>query len=292
MTLNGISCHERGSPALLLMEIHSREKTILDRIVEARRESIAKRKRVLPEVALEIAVEKKTPPPHDFPGALSRDSFNIIAELKKASPSRGVIREEYAPAAIAADVERAGAAALSVLTEEDFFSGSLGDLKEARKATQIPILRKDFIIDPWQVWETRAAGADSFLLIAAILSDVALRELLELGRSLKMEPLVEVHRRDELDRVVSAGAHIIGVNNRDLRDFHVRIETSLDLIEAIPEDCIAVSESGLHTHDDLARLRRAGFDAFLIGEHIMKSVDPAKPLRDLLGTPGAGSAAT
>lgn len=269
------------------MDSNSHGKNILDRIVEARRESIAHRKRVLPDVALKIAVQK-VDPPRDFPGALSRDGYNIIAEMKKASPSRGVIRAEYAPEALAPNLEAAGAAALSVLTEEDFFSGSLADLKAVRKVTQIPILRKDFIIDPWQVWEARAAGADSFLLITAILADELLRELLELGRSLKMEPLVEVHSRAELDRAVAAGARIIGVNNRDLRNFEVRLETSLDLIDAIPEDCIAVSESGLRTHDDLARLRSAGFDAFLIGEHLMKQADPCVPLRELIGPVGAG----
>ena len=265
------------------MQTTSREKTILDRIVDARRLSIAHRKRVLPEVALKIAVEKKAPPALDFAAAVSRDGLNVIAELKKASPSLGLIREEYSPAALAAQLQQAGAAALSVLTEEDFFLGSLADLKEARKAVQIPILRKDFIVDPWQVWEARAAGADSFLLIAAVLSDAALIELLQLGRSLKMEALVEVHSRDELDRVLRAGARVIGVNNRDLRNFQVRLETSLELIEAIPENCVAVSESGLRAHDDLSRLRAAGFDAFLIGEHLMKSPDPAAALRSLLG---------
>lgn len=264
------------------METISRERTILDRIVEARRESIAHRKRVLPDVALKLAVGK-VDPPRDFPAALSRTGFNVIAELKKASPSRGVIRADYAPADLAPKLEAAGAAALSVLTEEEFFSGSLADLKAARKPTHIPVLRKDFIIEPWQVWETRAAGADAFLLIAAILSDETLRELLELGRSLGMEPLVEVHTREEVGRVIAAGARIIGVNNRDLRNFNVRVETSLELVEAIPEECIAVSESGLRTHDDLARLRGAGFDAFLIGEHLMKEPDPATPLRALIG---------
>ncbi|HEX4073773.1 MAG TPA: indole-3-glycerol phosphate synthase TrpC [Candidatus Acidoferrales bacterium] len=260
----------------------SRERTILDRIVEARRESVAHRKRVLPDVALKLAVGK-VDPPRDFPGALSRAGLNVIAEIKKASPSRGVIREDYAPADLAPNLEGAGAAALSVLTEEEFFSGSLGDLKAARKAVSIPVLRKDFIIDPWQVWEARAAGADAFLLIAAILGDQPLRELLDLGRSLGMEPLVEVHTREELGRVIAAGARVIGVNNRDLRDFNVRVETSLELVEAIPEECIAVSESGLRTRDDLARLRSVGFDAFLVGEHLMKEPDPAVPLRALIG---------
>ncbi len=273
------------------METVSHAKNILDQIVEKRRESIAHRKRVLPDVALKIAVEKGDPP-RDFAAALSRDAYNVIAELKKASPSLGMIREDYAPAALAAEVEAAGAAALSVLTEEDFFSGSLTDLKAARKATKIPVLRKDFIVDPWQVWEARAVGADSFLLIAAILNDAALSELLALGRSLKMEALVEVHSREELNRVVAVGARIIGVNNRDLRDFEVRIETSLELVEAIPEDCIAVSESGLHSHDDLSRLRLAGFDAFLIGEHLMKSANPGAKLHALLGTSAANGSIT
>lgn len=270
------------------MDTGARMKSILDRIVEARRESIAHRKRVLPEVALKIAVEKKASPPRDFPAAITREEMNIIAELKKASPSRGVIREEYAPAALAVELEQAGVAALSVLTEEDFFSGSLGDLKEASKVTHVPILRKDFIVDPWQVWETRAAGADSFLLIVAILPEAALQSLLELGRSLKMEPLVEVHTRPELDRALAAGARILGVNNRDLRNFQVHIETSLELIEAIPEGCIAVSESGLQSHADLARLRHAGFDAFLIGEHLMKGDDAAQAFRALREAPAAG----
>ena len=268
------------------METDSRSKNILDRIVRARHESIAHRKRVLPEVALKIAVEKKVAPPRDFAAALSRDSINIIAELKKASPSRGVLRQEYAPAVLAEALERAGAAALSVLTEEDFFSGSLADLKEASRVTKIPILRKDFIVDPWQLWETRASGADTYLLIAAILSDAALRELLTLGRSLKMEPLVEVHTRAELDRVLAADARIIGINNRDLRDFQVHLETSLTLVEAIPEECIAVSESGLRSNEDLLRLRQAGFDAFLIGEHLMTDPDPAVSLRALMGPSG------
>ena len=179
------------------METNARSKNILDTIVEARRVSVAHRKRVLPDVALKIAVEKKVPPPRDFAGALTRPGLNVISELKKASPSLGVIRENYSPSVLAAGLEAAGAAALSVLTEEDFFLGSLGDLKEASKVVKIPVLRKDFLIDPWQVWETRAAGADSFLLIAAVLDDETLRELLELGHTLKMEPLVEVHSGEE-----------------------------------------------------------------------------------------------
>jgi indole-3-glycerol phosphate synthase len=264
------------------MKTSSQERTILDRIVDARRASVAHRKRVLPDVALKIAAEKNEPA-RDFFGALARDGvFNVIAELKKASPSKGLLRENYAPADLAAALAGAGAAALSVLTEEEFFLGSLGDLKVAKKAAAVPILRKDFIVDPWQVWEARAAGADAFLLIVAILGDETLRELLELGRSLGMEPLVEVHSREEVGRATAAGARIVGVNNRDLRDFNVRIETSLELISEIPEECVAVSESGLRTHEDLARLRSAGFDAFLVGEHLMRYAEPGEPLRALI----------
>jgi indole-3-glycerol phosphate synthase len=266
------------------MEISARPKNILDRIVEARRESVSHRKRVLPEAALRMAVDKKIPPPRGFASALTAPGVRVIAELKKASPSRGLIRTEFVPASLAASLEEAGASALSVLTEEDFFSGSLADLKEASRVTKIPILRKDFIIDPWQVWETRAAGADSFLLIAVVLDDGILRELLALGRSLGMEPLVEVHSRPELDRVLVAGAQIVGVNNRDLQDFSVRLKTSLDLIHEIPDECIAVSESGLSTREDIDQLRNAGFDAFLIGEHLMQQDDPAQALIDLIGS--------
>lgn len=264
-------------------------KTILDEIVAKRRDSVAHRKRVLPDVALKLAVQRQEPA-RDFAGMLSREGCNVIAELKKASPSLGLIRPDYAPATLAPGLEAAGAAALSVLTEEDFFQGSLGDLKEAKKAVSIPILRKDFIFDPWQVWEARAAGADSFLLIVAVLEDELLSELLSLGRDLGMEALVEVHSREELDRAITAGAKIIGVNNRDLRDFKVSLQTSLDLVREIPESAVAVSESGLHTREDLERLRLAGFDAFLIGERLMKQPDPARELHELLGTANVAKA--
>lgn len=265
------------------METNTEAKSILAQIVERRRESISHRKRVLPDVALKIAVEKKSSPVRDFATALTRAGLNVIAELKKASPSRGLLRADYKPAKIAPQLESRGAAALSVLTEEDFFQGSLADLKDVAKSTHIPVLRKDFIIDPWQVWEARAANADAFLLIAAILDDFKLRELLELGRQLGMEALVEAHSEEELERTVDAGAKIIGINNRDLKSFDVRLETSRELVELIPEECIAVSESGIRTHADLLRLREAGFDAFLIGEHLMTKPDPAAALAGILG---------
>jgi indole-3-glycerol phosphate synthase len=259
-------------------------RTILDKIVAARRAAVDHRKRVLPQVALRMAIEKGKPMPvRDFAAALGRPGVSVIAEMKKASPSRGLLRRSYFPDWLAQRFEIAGASAISVLTEEEFFQGALEHLKQARKITSVPILRKDFIFDPWQIWESRAAGADSFLLIVAILDDVLLADLLALGRTFGMEPLVEVHTRPDLERALAAGAAIIGVNNRDLATFDVRLETSLQLIEAIPDDRIAVAESGLRAAADIDRLARAGFDAFLIGEQLMKAQDPGDALRELIG---------
>jgi indole-3-glycerol phosphate synthase len=255
---------------------------ILLRICDARREAVEHRKRVLPLVALKIAVEQKAPAARDFAGALTANPINVIAELKKKSPSRGLIRQDFQPAQLAEELAGAGAAALSVLTEEEFFSGSLVDLKEARVAVSIPVLRKDFIFDPWQVWETRAACADSYLLIVALLERGLLTELLELGRRLKMEPLVEVHSSEELSLALDCGARIIGVNNRDLTNFEVRLETAILLAGEIPESCVAVAESGIRSSEDLETLARAGYDAFLIGEHLMKQPSPGDALRSLL----------
>lgn len=256
--------------------------TVLSRIVEARRAEVAHRQRIMPETVLRIAVQKADPP-RDFSGALNRDRINIIAELKKASPSAGVLREPFHPASLARGFEQAGAAVLSVLTEEEHFQGALANLRDARASVAIPVLRKDFIVEPWQVWEARAANSDSFLLIVAALLPDALRALLALGRELGMEPLVEVHTASELHEALEAGARVIGVNNRDLHTLAVRLETSFELIAAIPDDCIAVAESGLRTAEDLIRLRAAGFDAFLIGESLMRAPDPGAALRRLLG---------
>jgi len=266
------------------MSAYTNTGTVLDRILEARRAAVDHRKRVLPETALKYGAKAATPL-RDFAAALSRDGLNILAELKPASPSRGVLREPFDPVALARSLEAAGAATLSILTEEEFFHGSLKNLREARKSIALPVLRKDFIFDPWQVWETRANDADSFLLIVAALDDEQLRDLITLGRELGMEPLVEVHTAAELDRALAADARIVGVNNRDLKTLTVRAETSFELIDQIPDHCIAVSESGLRTHADLLRLRAAGFDAFLIGEHLMLSPDPAAALANLLGSP-------
>lgn len=256
--------------------------TVLDRILEARLAEVEHRKKVLPETALKYGVAAATPL-RDFAAALTRPGLNVLAELKPASPSRGIIREPFDPVALATSLEAAGAAALSVLTEGEFFRGTLKNLRDARKAIQIPVLRKDFIFDPWQVWETRANDADSFLLIVAALTDNQLSELLALGREIKMEPVVEVHTPAELDRALLAGAKIIGVNNRNLKTLDVRVETSFELIEKIPDGCIAISESGISSHDEIVKLRAAGFDAFLIGTSLMLAPDPAGALSSLLG---------
>jgi indole-3-glycerol phosphate synthase len=266
------------------MSVQPNTGTVLDRILESRRAEVDHRKRVLPETALKYGV-KAASPIRDFATALSRDVINVIAELKPASPSRGVIRDPFDAPALAKSLDSAGAAALSVLTEGEFFGGSLKNLRDARKEAALPALRKDFIFDPWQVWESRANDADSLLLIVAALADPLLRDLLALARELHMEPLVEVHTRAELDRALSADARIIGVNNRDLKTLAVRMETSFELIEQIPDHCLAVAESGLRTHADLQDLRAAGFDAFLIGEHLMLAPDPAAALFHLITPP-------
>jgi len=261
---------------------HANTGTVLDRILEARRAEVDHRKRVLPETALKYGV-RAAAPLRNLSAALGRDGLNVLAELKHASPSRGILREPFDPVALAQALESAGASALSVLTEGEFFRGSLKNLRDARKAVQLPVLRKDFIFDPWQVWETRANDADSFLLIVAVLQDALLRDLIVLGRELGMEPLVEVHTSGELERALAGGARILGINNRDLRTLTVSLDTSFELIDSVPDDCIAVSESGLRTHDDLMKLRAAGFDAFLIGTHLMLSPAPPAALAALLG---------
>jgi indole-3-glycerol phosphate synthase len=273
----------------------TRSGTVLSRIIESRRAEVGRRKRIMPEPVLRIAAGKAGAP-RDFAGALARDKVNVIAEIKKASPSAGVLRRDFGPAALARGFEVAGAAALSVLTEEENFQGALAHLRDARAAVGLPVLRKDFIVDAWQVWEARAANADSFLLIAAALDNETLAELLALGRELGMEPLVEVHTADELERVLAAGARIVGVNNRNLHTLEVRVETSLELVEIIPQDCIVVSESGLRSAEDLRKLRSAGFDAFLIGESLMREADPGGALQRLIdgvsprsGNSGVGS---
>ena len=205
----------------------------------------------------------------------------VIAEIKKASPSKGVIREHFDPAAIARSYQAGGAACLSVLTDHDYFQGSEAYLRQARGACELPVIRKDFIIDPYQVFEARAIGADCILLIVAALDDARLRELHDLARELGMDVLVEVHDLDELRRALALDVQILGINNRDLRSFETRLETTLDLLEAIPDDRLVVTESGIHTPADVARMRENGVNAFLVGEAFMRAEDPGEALREL-----------
>jgi len=218
----------------------------------------------------------------DFAAALSSGPLRIIAEMKRASPSRGVLREQYRPPKIAQSYEAAGASALSVLTEECYFLGSLADLETARSSVSLPVLRKDFILEDYQIYESVAAGADALLLIVAALSDEALRSFLELCQGLRITPLVEVHDESELERALGAGAGIIGVNNRDLKTLQVDLEISFRLRPGIPAGRIAVSESGIRTWEDLRRLAEVDYHAALIGERFMTAADPGAALREML----------
>ena len=218
-----------------------------------------------------------------FKSALERDtSFNVIAECKRRSPARGVLSDVYDPASIAVGYAQAGAAAISVLTEPTFFDGSLDHLAAVRRATGLPILRKDFIVDRYQILEARAAGADAILLIVAALTPQALHGLHRTATEAGLDVVVEVHDVRELAVALDAGASIVGVNNRNLRTLEVDTETSAQVIDLMPEDVVAVAESGLKTGEDLNRLREAGYDAFLIGERLMRTTDPGKALSDLL----------
>jgi indole-3-glycerol phosphate synthase len=258
--------------------------TILDKILEARLARLAEEQTAISAETLKRgALERK--PSMDFASAFSGPGIHVIAEVKKASPSKGLLRSDFDPAALGLAYEGGGAAAISVLTEQDHFMGSLSALHDVREAVRVPILRKDFIVDPYQVLESRAAGADSFLLIAAILDKARLRLLTDQGREWGMEPLVEVHSLPELDMAFESGARIIGINNRDLGTFRVDLNVTLQLIKQIPQDRIVVSESGIRTRDEILRLKDAGVAGFLIGESIVTSSDPAARIRELVHGP-------
>jgi len=205
----------------------------------------------------------------------------VIAEIKKASPSRGVLREQFEPAAIATGYEQSGAACLSVLTDVDYFQGADEYLQQARAACSLPVLRKDFVIDPYQVYEARVLGADCILLIVAALDDIMLQELLQLAGHLQMDALVEVHDAQEMGRALALPAPLIGVNNRNLRTFETSLETPLELIKDFPEDRLLVTESGIHTRGDVAAMRRSGVHTFLVGETFMKADEPGEKLAEL-----------
>ena len=258
--------------------------TILDEILAHKRVELdALRRRVPPAELAERAAA--APPPRGFRRALLGGGPRVIAELKRRSPSRGEIRADFDPVAIARAYEAGGAAALSVLTDERFFGGSLAVLTAVRAVTQLPLLRKDFLIDAYQIDEARAAGADAVLLIVAALTAAELARLLEHARGLGLDALVEVHDEAELDAAKGVGADLIGINNRDLRSFVTDLGVTERLARRVPEGVLVVAESGIHGPADVARLTRAGAGAFLVGESLMREPDPGLALRRLLGTP-------
>jgi indole-3-glycerol phosphate synthase len=256
--------------------------SVLVAILERTRERVAEARRQRPLAELRAAA-RQAPAARSFASALERAGrVNVIAEHKRRSPSRGAIREDLAPGDVAHRYEQAGAAALSVLTDEEFFGGRLEHLAEARARVGLPVLRKDFVVDAWQIWEARAAGADAVLLIVAALDDAALQGLLAVAGEAGIDALVEVHDGRELERALGAGARIVGVNNRDLTTLAVTLETALSLASAIPKDVVAVAESGIRSGRDVRVLREAGFAAFLVGEHLMSAPDPGAALRQLI----------
>lgn len=257
--------------------------TILDDILAHKRAEIAAVRRARPDSALREALAA-APPPRDFFAALARPGpIRLIAEVKKASPSAGVIRADFDPVAIARAYERHGASCLSVLTDERFFQGHLDHLRAVRAAVGLPVLRKDFIVDGYQLLEARAAGADAVLLIAECLDDCSLRALHNEALALGMAPLVELYEPANLQRVFDAGAQLIGINNRDLHSFRTDLNHTLALRPRVPDECVLVSESGIRTRADVERLQAAGVDAILVGETLMARPDVGAAVDELLG---------
>lgn len=257
---------------------------ILQTILARKAEEVAARASSLPLAEVRSRAADQ-PPPRGFAAAIAAriaaGEPAVIAEVKKASPSKGVIRADFDPAAIARSYEDGGATCLSVLTDVDFFQGSDACLQQAREACALPVLRKDFTIDPYQVYEARALGADCILLIVAALDDARLAELAGIAMGLDLDVLVEVHDIDELERAIQVPAPLLGINNRSLRTFEVSLDTTLSLQHAVPADRRLVTESGIHGPEDVARMRAAGIDAFLVGEAFMREPDPGAALRRL-----------
>ncbi|MFN7922723.1 MAG: indole-3-glycerol phosphate synthase TrpC [Bryobacteraceae bacterium] len=255
---------------------------VLAKIADHKRMELAGR--VSQRAAFERMAEYRLGDRRDFRAALESRQPAIIAEIKKASPSKGLLAPDFDPRRNACDYARGGAACLSVLTDEQFFQGSLADMQAARAECPLPALRKDFTLDEFHVIEAAAHGADAILLIVALLETAELTRFREVAERYRMAAIVEVHDEEELARAVDSGARIIGVNNRDLRDFSVRLETSERLAERIPAGVLRIAESGIHAHADVQRLAASGYGAFLVGEHLMKSGDPAAALSALLGS--------
>ena len=260
---------------------------ILKKIIARKREEISERAAHASLPALSARVEY-APPVRGFVASirqrLAADKPAVIAEIKKASPSKGVLREDFDPAAIAASYAGGGAACLSVLTDRDFFQGDEEYLQAARGACNLPVLRKDFIIDPYQVLESRVIGADCILLIVAVLDDVQMAALAQLAGELGMDVLVEVHDAEELDRALAINLPLIGINNRNLRTFDTSLQTTIDLLASIPDDRIVVTESGIHTPGDVALMREHRVNTFLVGEAFMRAEQPGERLAELFGS--------
>ena len=259
---------------------------ILRKILAHKREEIAARKHRTPEARLRERVTV-APPLRGFARALQQRMAMgqpaVIAEIKRASPSQGLIRQDFNPAQHAMSYAQYGATCLSVLTDEKFFQGNDDHLRDARAACRLPVLRKDFTIDPYQVWESRALGADCILLIVAALTAAQLQELAALASELGLDVLVEVHTREELETALTLQAAVVGINNRDLKTFTIDLQTTISLLPHLPANRILVSESGIHTASEVAHLRQHGVQAFLIGESFMRQPDPGVALADLFG---------
>jgi len=264
---------------------------VLSEIIAKKRERLIAAKELVPLGQIQhLASEtRRNAVPRAFSRALGRDGINVIAEFKRRSPSKGVIRADADVRQVVKSYEAGGAAAISVLTEEDYFSGSLDDLRVVKETVGLPVLRKDFVFDEYQVYESAAAGGDAILLIVAVLNDELLVRLRRLAEDeLGLDALVEVHTSQEMKRAAACNARLIGVNNRDLRTFEVSLETSLSLAPEAPRDALLVSESGLHSSDDLRRLQAVGYRGFLIGETLMRAPDPQQALRNVQNGPLLG----
>lgn len=262
---------------------------ILQRILRRKAEEISERARDLSLRDLSARVAEQADSPRDFYAALEQKvqarQPAVIAEIKRASPSQGLIRANFDPPAIARSYADHGAACLSVLTDQDFFQGHERYLQQARHAVALPVLRKDFMIDAWQIYESRQIGADCVLLIVAALGDAALMELSQLALELGMEVLVEVHDGEELERALATPARLIGINNRNLRTFETSLNTTLDLIDQVPRDRLLITESGIHTPDHVGHMIEHGVYGFLVGEAFMRADDPGQKLRELFPSP-------
>jgi indole-3-glycerol phosphate synthase len=256
--------------------------TVLDQIVAQKRGEIERSKARVPAAQLRDRL-RDAPPVRGFLDALSKSSMSLIAEVKRASPSAGLLRTDFEPVSIASHYEACGASAISVLTDAPFFQGSIDHLHQVREAVSLPVLRKDFILDPYQVLEARVYGADAVLLIAEILSQDLLLELLNQIHEFGMEPLLELFDAENLPRVLESTARVVGINNRNLRSFVTDINHTIELAPQIPRDRTLVSESGIRTRDDVLRLQAAGAQAILVGESLMRSPDPGRQIAELLG---------